>query len=174
MSTRLTRAVIEIEQHVAAAGWDQPPRLYALVETTDLVRSEPALAEQLGALAEGPAAADHLTSVEQEDLPEAASVEELLAGIAWPEQVTGAALVLERLMLPPEAEAQLPEEEAAAVTWVAEHPERQEVRLAVAVLRDGSRECAVRMRAHDSDNAVLSGPNLVPGLVDALASTLVD
>jgi hypothetical protein len=169
MSARLTRAVIEIEQHVAAAGWDQPARLYALVETTALLRDQPALAAQLGVADVAPG---HLTSVEQEELPDYASVEELLAGIAWPDEVVGTALVLERLMLPPSAEVELPADEEAALRWVAEHPDRQEVRIAVAALRDGGRECAVRMRAHDSDDAVLSGRDLVPGLAAALAATL--
>ena len=33
----------------------------------------------------------------------------------------------------------MPQDEAEALQWLAEHPERQEVRLVVAVLRDGSR-----------------------------------
>jgi hypothetical protein len=168
---RLTRAVVEIEQHVAAAGWDQPPRLYALVETADLLTQEPTLAEQLGVRPDNAAG---LTSIEQDELPEYASLEELLGGIAWPQEVLGTALVLERLMLPPGVEGQLPADDAEALDWVAAHPDRQEVRIAVAVLRDGSRDCALRMRAHDRDEAVLSGPDLVPGLADALAATLVD
>jgi hypothetical protein len=169
MGARLTQAVIEIEQHVAASGWDQPPRLYALVPTADLVRQEPQLAAQLGAQADAPG---HLTPVEQEELPAHDSIEELLAGIAWPPEVAGTAIVLERVMLPPQAEAELPEDESAAVTWAAQHPERQEVRIAVGVVRDGSRECALRFRSQDRDDAVLSGAELVPGLADALAATL--
>ncbi len=168
---RLLRAVIELEQHVAGDGWDQPARLYALVETDALLAEQPALAAQLG-LAGGRAA--ELTSIEQEELPAYASLDELLAGIAWPHEVSGTALVVERVMLPPEAEAAMPDDDAEALTWVASHAERQDVRIAVAVLRDGSRQCAVRMRAHDTDDAVLSGPDLVPGLADALAGTLVD
>jgi hypothetical protein len=175
MSTRLTSAVVEIEKHVAAAGWDQPARLYALVDTATLLQNEPALAPELAEqLSQQVAAspAGHLTSVEQEDLPEHASLDELLSGIVWPPEVAGAALVVERLMLPPSAEAELPPEDDAALDWVAQHPQRQEVRLAVAVLRDGSSQCALRMREHDNDTSVLSGPDLVPVLVQALAGTL--
>ena len=33
----LAAAVLEIEAHIAAGGWDQPARLYALVDTAQLV-----------------------------------------------------------------------------------------------------------------------------------------
>jgi hypothetical protein len=68
----------------------------------------------------------------------------------------------------------MPQEEAAALQWLAEHPDRQEVRLVVAVLRDGSRSAALRMRRHDEETSVLTGTDLVPGLADALAATLGD
>lgn len=180
MSVPLTTALIELERHVAGSGWDQAPRLFALVETADLLRREPQLAAALG-LARPPVAgvgldavAGALTSVEQEDLPTYDSLEQLLGGIAWPAEVLGAAIVAERVMLPADVETQLPRGEAEALTWLSEHPARQDVRLAVAVLRDGSRESALRLRSHDSDDAVLSGRALVPGLAEALARTLAD
>ena len=40
MSVSLTTALIELERYVAGAGWDQAPRLFALVETADLLRRE--------------------------------------------------------------------------------------------------------------------------------------
>jgi hypothetical protein len=169
MGAQLTQAVIEIEQHVAAGGWDQPVRLYALVDTAELVRREPHLEGQMGLASAAPG---HLTSVEQEELPEHSTVEELLSGITWPPEVDGAAIVLERVMLPPEVEDELPENEQEAMAWAAEHPQRQEVRLAVAVVRDGTRECAIRFRSQDDDQSVLSGADLVPGLAEALAATL--
>jgi hypothetical protein len=46
--------------------------------------------------------------------------------------------------------------------------------MVVAVLRDGSRASALRMRAHDDETSVLTGENLVPGLADALSATLSD
>jgi hypothetical protein len=162
---------VEIEAYVAASGWDQPPRLFALVPTAELLAQEPQLAGQVGPAA---AAADpgHLTPVEQEHLPGHATLADLLAGIGWPGGVLGAALAVERVMLPPTAESAVPADATEALRFAAEHPQRQEVRLAVAALRDGSRECALRFRAHDRDDAVLSGPDLVPGLADALAGTL--
>ncbi|NHC45639.1 PPA1309 family protein [Motilibacter aurantiacus] len=167
--TPLAEVVAEVERHAAAAGWDRPPRLYALVPTAALLAREPALAAALGDPAPGA-----LTPVEQEELPKHATLEELLAGIAWPADVAGTALVVERLVLPPEAEQGMPADEQEALEWLAAHPQRQEVRVAVGVLRGGERSCALRMRAHDDDLAVLRGPDLLPGLADALAATLAE
>jgi hypothetical protein len=77
-------------------------------------------------------------------------------------------------MVAPEVEKDMPQDEGEALRWLAEHPTRQEVRLVVAVLRDGSRSSAIRMRAHDEETSVLTGENLVPGLADALSATLSD
>lgn len=168
----LRDAVDEVERHVSGGGWDQPPRLFALVETADLLRREPGLA---AAMALDPAQADgSLTPVEQEDLPEGATLEDLLARVAWPTEVLGAALCVERLVLPPAVEAAMPGDEQEALAYLAAHPQREEVRVAVAVLRDGTSACVLRMRTHDSDDDVLRGPQLVPGLVVALAATLHD
>ncbi len=169
MSALLTQVVIEIERHAAELGWDQPAHLFALVETADLLRREPQLADQLGLVEPAPG---HLTPVDQGDLPAYASLDDLLAGISWPPEVLGTALAVERLMIPPTAEREMPQEESEALRWLGEHPERQEVRLVVAVLRDGTRSAALRMRAHDHENSVLSGPDLVPGLAEALEETL--
>ena len=73
----------EIEGHVAEGGWDQPARLFALVPTDELLEHEPRLAagpRRRTGLEEG-----GITPVEQEDLPAYATLEELLAGIAWPD-----------------------------------------------------------------------------------------
>jgi hypothetical protein len=171
MSTRLDRLTLDLERHASAAGWDRPPRLFALVETADLLRREPQLAEQLG-LTDGEPGG--LTPVDQGDLPEHASLDELLAGIAWPAEVLGAAITVERLMVPPGVEQSMPQDEGEALRWLGQHPERQEVRMVVAVLRDGSRSAALRMRAHDDETSVLTGTDLVPGLADALSETLRD
>jgi hypothetical protein len=171
VNARLTKVATDIERHVAGDGWDQPPHLYALVETEDLLRREPQLAGDLGLAGSLPG---DITPVDQGELPEHDTLDELLAGISWPPEVLGAALTVERLMLPPSEETELPADEQEALRWVAEHPAREEVRLVVAVLRDGSRAAALRMRSHDEETAVLSGPDLVPGLADALAATLAD
>lgn len=171
MSSQLDKVALDIERHVAGQGWDQSPHLFALVETADLLRREPTLAQDLGLTGDQPGA---LTPVDQGDLPEHKTLEDLLGGIVWPPEVLGTALAVERLMVPPAAEERLPDDEGEALRWLAEHPERQEVRIVVAVLRDGSRASALRMRAHDDETSVLTGADLVPGLAEALSATLAD
>ncbi|ADG75350.1 conserved hypothetical protein [Cellulomonas flavigena DSM 20109] len=170
----LADAVREIEHHVAAAGWDAPVRVFALVRTRTALTTEPGLADQLAPEVLAAARADdqHLTSVEQEGLPAAEDLEHLLGGLTWPPTVDGAAVTVERVVLPPGAEEDLPADPDAALAALLAHPQRQDVRLAVAVLRDGPSWCAVRTRAHDDDDAVGQGPDLVPGLVEAVRATL--
>jgi hypothetical protein len=168
---RLVEVVREVERFVAEQGWDQNPRLFALARTADLVKLEPALAEALGAEADDP---NSITQIEQESLDASKPLDEVLATTMWPDDVVGAALVLERLMLPPEAEAALPvDDEESLHNLIAEHPERQDVRMAVVVLRSGQRECAIRLKTHDDDASVLLGPDLVPRLAQALAATFM-
>ncbi|WP_424211870.1 PPA1309 family protein [Streptomyces sp. BI20] len=168
----LTRACLEIDEYAATLGWDAPARLFALVDTARLRSTEPRLATQLG-LDQDDTGKNQLTPIEQDELPAGAALDKFLGTIAWPDAVVGCALTVERLMLPPSAEAQVPTglSDKKLAAWVAQHPERQEVRLTVAVLRDGSRESAVRLREKDSANDVLTGAGLVPGLADALAAT---
>jgi hypothetical protein len=170
-ATPLTRAVLEIDEYASGLGWDQPARLFALVDTAHLRTQEPVLAAQLG-LEDEPVTTG-LTPIEQDEVPTDKPLDEFLATIAWPETVTGCALTVERLMLPPSAEASVPKDldGARLASWVAGHPERQEVRMTVAVLRDGTREAALRLRGKDSATDVLTGPDLVPGLAQALAAT---
>jgi hypothetical protein len=171
----LTRAVLEIDEYAAGYGWDQPARLFALVDTVKLRTEEPGLAGKLG-LDEARQNAPVLTPIEQDELPAGTPLDEFLGTIAWPDTVTGCALTVERLMLPPAAEADVPEglDENQLTAWVSEHPERQEVRMTVAVLRDGAREAALRLREKDAATEVLTGPELVPGLAQALSATFAD
>ena len=167
---RLVELVREIEKHVASEGWDQNPRMFALARTSELVRLEPELADALGAAAEDP---ESLTPIEQEPLEHERGLDEVLATTMWPTEVAGAALVIERVVLPPSAEDALVDgDPAAAEQAAAEHPARQDVRMAVLVTRDGGRICAVRLRSHDVDDEVLVGEDIVPRLADALAATL--
>lgn len=195
MSTEqaLQRAVREVEQHVDAYGWDSPVRLFALVRTAEALQREPDLAGQLPPEDAEAAAADpdHLLLVEQDELDDLATqpgpdgdgpadptdaLERMLGRLAWPAEVEGVALTVERLVVPPEVEAQAPADPDEALRWLGEHPRRREVRIAAGVLRDGSRACVLRTRGTetDPDEAVVTGPDLVPGLTRALASTLED
>ncbi|WP_327353553.1 PPA1309 family protein [Streptomyces sp. NBC_01304] len=170
----LTRAVIEIDEYVAGLGWDQPARLFALVDTAKLRSQEPGLADKLGLT--GEESATNLTPIEQDELPAGSPLDEFLGTIAWPDAVAGCALTVERLMLPPSAEASVPDglSEAQLAKWVAGHRDRQEVRMTVAVLRDGTRESALRLREKDSPTEVLTGSDLVPGLAEALTATFAE
>lgn len=171
--TAIADAVHEIERHVADAGWDGPVRVFALVRTAAALAADPDLARLLPAESVAAAQADpaHLTSVEQEGLPSASNLEDLLGRLSWPPTVDGAAVVVERVVLPSAAEAQMPADPDEALAYLMAHPDRQDVRIAVGVLRDGDAWCAVRARANDDDAAVAGGTDLVPGLVAALAST---
>ena len=168
-STPLRLVTLEVESHVASDGWDQPPRLYAIVPTAQLVEHEPALADQLSAQLE--LQPDGFTSIEQDGLPPDRPLEEVLAEIEWPDAVAGCVAVVERVMLPPEAEEALPDDPAELMTFASEHPDRREVRLVAAVTRAGERHSAVRAREPD-DAPLLEGPDLVPGLLDHLTRTL--
>lgn len=172
----------EVEEFVATAGWDQSPQLFALVPTADLLRSQPDLAAQLDA-------GSVLTPVAQEALPEG-DLADALARIAWPEVVQGCALAQEIIVLPPDAEAELPTLDDAATASdlarlrraAADHPRRTEARLVAAVLRDGSSACVMRLRgSHPAQQAgpddvgdeIVEHPELAPNLVDALRATLL-
>ena len=168
----LSRAVIEIEKHVSSAGWDQPAQLFALVPTEELLRAEPQLAAELGT----EDASQPLTPVAQGELPGVLEDEHLadaLARIEWPDGVTGCALAIERIVLPASAEAGLSsvESDAELARMAGSDPRRHEVRMVAAVLREGDRFGAVRLRSHDEDGAVLTGTDLVPTLCEVLSLT---
>jgi hypothetical protein len=160
----LSTAVLEIERHTARSGWDQPARLFALVETSRLVDREPQLGGSVGDA--------ELTPVEQDGLAAGRPLEDQLATISWPETVEGCAAMVERFVLPPDVEAELPDEPAEVASYVAGHPDRQEVRIVAGALRSGASFCALRLRAHDDDESVIGGEDLVPALLELVRGTL--
>ncbi|MEJ5915177.1 PPA1309 family protein [Pseudokineococcus sp. 1T1Z-3] len=168
----LERVALEVERHAASGGWGALPRVFALVRTAQALAADPALAGRLPADVVADARADpgHLTSVEQEELPEAADLEELLGRLAWPPAVAGAAVVVERSVLPPSTT--LPADPREALALLTSSPDREEVRLAVAVLREGGTGTAVRRREDDDDLRVVVDEDLAPGLAAALRATL--
>lgn len=169
-------AAAEIEMHVSAGGWDQRPALFALVRAAELPADERAAVARLGLLDTGNA----LTPVEQEPLPDV-PLDEALAQIGWPATVAGCALCQEIVILPPDAAAGVPDDDAGAA---AAHPERHEARLVVAVLRDGTRASLLRLRdgaeptsqveQTPTGGELLTGPDLAPNLAEALLATLRD
>ena len=84
------------------------------------------------------------------------------------------AMAVERLVVTQEAERDMPEDPEQAAEALAAHPDRKDVRLLVAVLRDGDSTCLLRQRDHYTDDKVASGPDIAPGLVQALSATLQD
>ena len=170
----LSAVAREVEDFVATAGWNQPPQLFALVPTAELVEREPELAGQVDQAAP-------LTPVAQDSLP-SEDLADALAGIMWPDAVHGCALAQEIVVLPPEAEATLPSGEGTGDSdtmrrIAAEHPRRREARLVAAVLRDGTTACVLRLRAEGTEDEedvdqIVEHPELAPNLTDALLTTL--
>lgn len=168
----LASAVLEIESHIAAGGWDQPARLYALVDTAQLVAYEPSLASAMGL--DDASEQGSLTAIEQDQLDPHAELEQTLETITWPPHVLGCAAVVERLVLPPDVDDEIPEDAEAAQEFAREHPDRQEVRIVAGATRHGATYCALRLRAHDDDQSVVGGVDLVPGLLALLSASLDD
>ncbi|MGH3721276.1 MAG: PPA1309 family protein [Pseudonocardiaceae bacterium] len=171
LSHALPATVREVEEFVAAAGWDQQPQLFALVTTATLLATQPELADHLHAGAA-------LTPVAQDALPEG-ELDAALAGIEWPDSVAGCALAQEIVVLPPEAQAglrELPDDPAQARRAAAGHPRRREGRLVAAVLRNGVGACVLRLRADAGDDQgpddMVEDPGLAPNLLHALLATL--
>lgn len=179
----LVAALVEVEQHVAGAGWDQPARLFALVDTDSLIEAEPQLASHLGLRASTetglPGA---LTSIEQEHFNPGDDLAGALQQMMWPANVTGCALSVERSFLPAGVEDDLPTDPGVAATFVAEHPRREDVRVVVGAVRPGPGAAVAvgepRVLSHGLARLVsrpddlLAGDDLVPGLTELMEHTL--
>jgi hypothetical protein len=122
----LESVIRDLDRHVSRDGWQQPPRLFALVA-------------QDGSTA----------AVEQPWTSDGQDVVADLARIAWPAEVSGAAVSVQRVLEP-------------------DH----DVRLTVAALRTEQVATAVRYRTHDEDSDVAVAPGVAPRLERALWETL--
>jgi len=164
----LAAAVFEVEEFVAAAGWDRPPQLFALVRTADLAAAEPSLVAGLDS--------STFTPIAQDPLPDHDDLERALAQVAWPPAVTGCVLAQEIVVLPPSAQDALSADPTTAAAQAAAHPERTEARLVAGVLRDGRRACLLRVRvgAGSDELPLLRGAELAPNLLDTLALTFAE
>lgn len=171
-TTALTAALIDIEHFVAKSGWDQPVRLFALVDTDAFIAKYPDLAKSLGLKGsqEG-GVAGALTSVEQEGFNTGADLGESLAQIMWPDTVAGCAVVVERAFLPAGVDIQLPDDPMEAGEMVAHHKLHDELRVVAGALRQDRMQHAIaRVRSNDE---LLGGPTLAPNLTAALVETLL-
>lgn len=146
----LPLAIREIDDYVNGFGWDAPVRLFALVDSAALDVPE---------VAPSPTP---LTAIEQDELPAADTIEDLLAQIAWPEQVDGCAVSVERVIVERDDATVIGPEDAL------HDPDRRDVRLTVGVLRDGTSWCAVRFKGIDE---VIESADAVPGIIDLLRAT---
>ena len=170
----LLAAALDIERHVASQGWDQPTLLFALVPTALIRAEQPELAAQLGVVDGGPA----LTTFEQPAPPDDEDLDVFLARIEWPAEITGAALVVERIVLPPEAEAAIADRPDAAAAARA-HPAAQDMRIVVAVTKDGEQMSVLRLRGAPGSGRIRRRrrglrPDRArprPGLAEALLAT---
>lgn len=167
--------VENIERELASLGWDQAPALFALVSHRWLADNLPSPDEAsdeekslLEQVADNP---DGLTAVLQQTDPQT-DLDSLLQQVVFPDNVYGAALSLERIILPPDQAALLPADDAEREAFLANNPQREDVRIVGAVSRNGDSWCALRTRKHDDDARVVTGERLVPDLIDALARTL--
>ncbi len=171
-SSALIAALLELDRHIAADGWAQPPRLFALVRTAELLAAEPELAGSLGGPRSGSGGwPDALSAIEQDDFAPTDDLIADLARISWPPTVSGCAVSLVRSFLPSTVEAGIPDEDESAIAYVATHPERQEVRVVVGVDRDGRRHGLGRLASQPDE--LLAAEDLVPGLAVVLAHTLI-
>ncbi|MFM2437283.1 MAG: hypothetical protein RLZ55_89 [Actinomycetota bacterium] len=155
--TALQAVLEELEAETARAGWDQPARLFGLVSSDLLLADEPALAAELG-LSPGT-----LTAIEQDGYDVERPLDQMLPLIEWPEAVVGAAVVVERLVLPGDAEPAGPP---------GQDPRAVDVRLVVGATRGGDEHSVVRVKGHDELIRQSAGEHLVPGLGQALARSL--
>ena len=169
IAAALPDAARDVEEFVSAAGWDQPPQLFALVRTGELLAAEPGIADRVDE-------STPLTPIAQEGMPDE-DLAVALAGITWPPAVAGCAASVHLHVLPPAAEADLPATPGSyradlMQRLAAEHPQRREARLVAAVLRDGPGACVLRLRGTtELPDEILEHPDLAPNLVEALRAT---
>ena len=161
----LAAAVLEIEAHIAEAGWDQPARLYALVDTADAAsRREPALAAAMGlddAVGAGVADAGRAGRSCPPDKPletvlESDHVARRGDRLRRRGRAAGAAAGRRR--------RRSPTTRPRPRSTPREHPDRQEVRIVAGATRAGSTYCALRLRAaRRRPVGAWAAPDLVPG-----------
>ncbi|WP_246007796.1 PPA1309 family protein [Gordonia oryzae] len=182
----LGRSLRDALDFLVPNGPDHLPAVFALVPTPMLARMHPELVDpdddsRLSLLAEEPLARHPGDDGGTDVVEPYAALEEFLATASWPEAVVGAAIVLEIVVLPPEAGLDLPE----AVTGAApdaprlrsaarDHPDARAARLAVGALRDGARLALLELVPDDPDEAreLRTHPDMAADLQQALATAL--
>ncbi|MCB1293989.1 MAG: hypothetical protein KDB67_04825 [Gordonia sp.] len=183
----LGSALRDVADYVGDDGWNQPPALFALVPTHVLAAANPGLIADDDPSELSPVAQDPLPlGPDNHHADHYAELEQILGTTSWPDAVAGCALVLQVVVVPPEAEADLdsafepllgdPDAAEAAAREVARtHPGSRIARLIVGALRGGSHLVLMQLKPEteeDDETELLTHPDLAPNLVAALASTL--
>jgi len=158
----LALAVLEAESNRDHDGWGKPAQLYALVGKDTVIADYPELNAEIREAPE-----DSLIPIKQEPLPVGEPLE-VLASVHWPDAVTGCVLVTELIVLPPEAEGEVPPDPDKVEQWARAQPGGRPARLAVGVSRDGDYTCILRLQG---DDTAQFDPRLADDLVTALLAT---
>ena len=174
-SQDLLAAALDIERHVAADGWDQPTLLFALVPTEHIRAEQPELAAQLGVTDGGPA----LTTFEQPAPPGRRGARRVPRPHRVARRTSWAPPSWSSGSCCPRAPRPLVADRPDAATLAREHPDAQDMRIVVAVMKDDQQVSVLRLRGapgadgspDDSEDSVLTGTDLVPGLAEALLAT---
>ena len=157
----LGRALHDVLDHVERGGWGQPPQVFALVPTRLIAAQNPELVDEGDDSALSPVAQEPLEVAGGEE--PYARLEEFLATATWYPPVEGVALILEIVVLPPDAEGDLDSafepllgdpaaSESAAREAARAHPSARTARLAVGALRNGKRLSLMRLRPGPDDD----------------------
>ncbi|GAB26169.1 hypothetical protein GOPIP_092_00870 [Gordonia polyisoprenivorans NBRC 16320 = JCM 10675] len=182
----LGRSLREALDFLVPNGPDHLPAVFALVPTPVLARMHPELVDPdddsaLSLLAEEPIAPRADDDGDTDDVEPYAALEEFLATTSWPEPVVGAAVVLDIVVLPPQAGLDLPEAAGGAEpdaptlrSAARDHPDARAARLAVGALRGGTRLALLELVPDDPDEAreLRTHPDMAADLQQALAAAL--
>ena len=133
----------------ATTGWDQPARLFALVPTVELVGGRAGAGRRARCARRHARGPDSGRAGARRGGPVVGGVadQDRLAGDGGGRARRGGARR-------PAAggRAAVPDDpEDGWLAFAAEHPEREDVRIAVGVLRSGEAHCVLRLRSHDDD-----------------------
>lgn len=170
---------------LAPTGWGRPPTVFALVPTPVLAELHPGLVDADDDSALSPVAEEPL--ITPPGAEPYAALEEFLATASWQPPVAGVAVLLDIVVIPPAARADLPADDAvgmpasdvrsAALRSAAHnHPDGRRARLAVGALRDGPRLALLEVEPRDADDTreLRTHPDLAADLAEALAAALTD
>ncbi|MGW0037550.1 PPA1309 family protein [Gordonia sp. NPDC003376] len=159
---------------IPSADAGRAPQVFALVPTALLAQLQPDLVSADDDSALSPIAEEPLPATAVAE-PHAV-LEEFLATASWPDAVAGAAVVVDILMLPPDARPDLPTADGSSPialrSAATTHPDSRPARLAVGALRHGRSLALVELWSDEGIPERRTHPDLARDLQDALAASL--